>query len=299
MLVPPHRDEAQAEELASLADALDAGISADALFGSDAAGGGITPALAARGACGRDPVLREVFAAAESAGRLPAALRTHAAALRHRAELKRETWASLRYPFLLVLMATFAATVSRIAYGGWVLGALLVPLLVIGLMVLAALLTPAWSRRWPVPVLGPLLREHGELRYLEVLHALYASGIPILAAHERATSLVTPDWVRIPYARATLLLGESQLGLGEALARAAALSPETRGSILSGEKAGELEATLARLITYRRATAARRTARAVRLAAWSIGAIAATYAIWTIVSFYSGYLGRLSSLRGR
>lgn len=294
MLLSIAADERAALQFADLASALDAGLPLPTLGGEAAAGDrALHTALRTRGirlSATEDAVL----AAAWRSGRASEALRRCAVARERRAGFARRLWEGLRYPLLLLGMLFVASAASAAVVGPQFLYALLA-----GLAVLAA--GALWIRaqvhrgaRWlaRAPIARQLLPALGELPYLETLHALYASGVPLAQAHAEAVGTV-----RVALVRERLDIADRILQTGRplraALEQALALHPETRALLAGGEQAGQLEDALLRAFTRRSDVAARDVQHLARRAGQFAYFAAVALCAVLVLRFYGGYFGLL------
>ena len=289
----PHRDELAALAMEDLASTLDAGLPME----TSADPGGAPPSpLAALVARGVELQLsdRAILEAAERAGDLTRALRERAVSRKLRAALVRSLLASFRYPLLLTVVAVFVGLfVSSISGSGVapILIAGLAPLLLltVAFLVRMSLRSPS-SLPMRVPLLGPILRDMGELPYLQTLGGLYAAGIPILSAHPMAVGTIPVVAIRQSLETADHLLQRGQ-PLSEALEAAAALSSETRSLLRTGEAAGDLEGALHRAAVRRGDTLRHRAERGTRFLGRAVYFLAVGLTVYVILSFYSGLYG--------
>jgi len=294
----PIRDERAAIVFDDLASALDAGLGPGQLGGDTGQGERVLLDLARQRGVRLDPADEHALEAAWQAGRGGAALRRLAEARRRRANFARTFLRAISYPALLVTVATLVSFVVA-AFGTMWLPVLTLSLsvaLVVGTVVLSRGLEhggPAWLG---LPLVGELGRDLGELPYLEVLHALYASGVGLRDAHGRACRACP-----IAAVRERLLQADTQVqsgrSLGEALAVASPVHAETLSILTNGERAGDLEDALLRAIRRRRDTAARRVmtlSGLIRVLAYAFGA---AVVLVLVVTFYSGYAAAIRGLR--
>lgn len=260
-------DDHAAVQCDDLASALDAGLPLPSLGGDPRAGDQVVANILQRRGVTLAPFEAAALAAGWRAGRAPVLLRGTAERRRQRAALRRKIWSSLRYPVMLLALTTMASAIV-----GPILGATWMPLLFVGgVAALAAVVAfgyRALRRGGPgvqrLPVLGELITCTAEVPYLEAMHALYASGVPIAAAHTTATAAVpTADLAaRLQIAARTLAAGQR---FHEALDGALALHTETRQLLATGEHTGQLEDALQRALRRRREQMAR---HAETLARW-------------------------------
>jgi type II secretory pathway component PulF len=133
----------------------------------------------------------------------------------------------------------------------------------------------------------------GTIPYLTALRGLYAAGVPLRDAHERAASTAPVGGVRHRLGRATELLQRERRSLADALAASAAVDAETLELVRRGEQTGELEADLLRAVQRRRDTLARRLSAAVRwTGAIGYGAVV-VLVLWIVTDFYGNLLAGL------
>ena len=290
--------EAAALQFDDLASALEAGLPIAALGGDAAAGDRVVHGILRQRHVRLTPTEDTVLVHAWRAGTAAAALRTRAEQRRQRAEFVRTVWSGLRYPLLLLGMVLLLATISTATMGP--------RFLQVVLAVVTALAGGVWLVRRGVrngdawvdrlPWLGAMVRDAGELPYLETRHALYGAGVPLVAAHEAAVASVAVVSLRVRLAVADRVLREGR-PLAEALLTAGALHPETRQLLTTAEPAGQLEDALRRALQRRRDVVARTTATSARrLGVVMYAAAAAAVAIF-LVNFYSGYFAQFRRYR--
>ena len=175
-----------------LASALEAGLPLDALGGQANAGDEVLSGVASSRGVHLSPAESLALTHGWRAGRGVESLRNRANSRRQRAAFKQTLWTQLRYPLLLLVMILVASIATSFVIGPWI---------AIGLgcayVALAALAWFVWhelqrgGRRidsWPI--VGRLVADFRELPYLETLHALYSSGVAIVAAHRAAVDTV-------------------------------------------------------------------------------------------------------------
>lgn len=290
-------DERAALHLDELASALDAGLPLASLGGGAPQDERAVHTILSKQGVVLSPTEDAMLLAAWRAGRVTAALRARATQRRQRAEFQRAIWAGLRYPLLLLVMVIVAslATAPIIGHYWFAIGVALG----IGGAVVFALLARRGLRngdeRWTrVPVLGALATNLAELPYLETLHSMYGSGVPLLQAHTAAVAAVPVLSVqrRLRIADGVLQGGSS---LTESLAKSLALQPETRSLLATGEQSGQLEDTLQRVLTRRREVTSRSvsdTARRFTAVVYGIAMVLAAAIVITFwLNLYSG-IGR-------
>lgn len=299
MLLSIAADERAEMHFADLASALDAGLPIAALGGDPQAGDRALHAALRRRGVQPTPTEDVVLAHAWRAGKATAALRACAAGRRRRADFARSLWTGLRYPLLLAVLLLAAAIVAARFVGPnarIVVGASLAATAAAAALLYRGVRAGApWVRR--LPGTAALLDGLAELPYLETLHGLYGAGVPLLQAHAAAADVVPAGELS---ARARIADGILRQGrpLQEALAAAAALHPETRMLLATGEQSGQLEDALARALARRRdavgrglSTLARRVGQIAYVAAM-LGVAA------LVVQFYSGYFAGLRAALG-
>jgi type II secretory pathway component PulF len=296
----PGQNERIADRLEELAEALEAGLNVDRLLDSGA--GGEAQSMVEKILLHAPSLSRldqHILEAAERAGELPRALRGRAEAQRFQAETKRLLIRQLSYPIFVLLMA--AAVLILVSALGFFAGAgtLLTSILVLTALAVLAL----WLYLRPIPAnpesdgalipgLKELLRDYGELPYLEALHGLYAAGITIVEAHHEATRTCPVAWLRMRLTRASRHLSEGS-GLSEALARESAVSTDTQGLISKAEVSGSLEDALARAAVLRRQVLRRKITRTAKTLGFSLKVTAAIAVAMIALSFYGSYFSVL------
>lgn len=295
----PRRDDAAALACEDLASGLDAGLGPSQLGGDAASGEQVVRGMLAARGVRVEPAEDLVLAAAWRSGTAPRALRALAAARRHRAGFARTVALRLAYPLLLIATAVLASAVSA-----WSLGntSLLVTVLLLtgagaafgwfGLRGIARG-SPGWLR---LPLVRAWARDLAEVPYLQVLHGLYGSGVPLRDAHREAAAAYG-----LGGGRQRLLAADRVLQSGQPLADALASDPvlheETRHLLANGERTGGLEEALQCALDRRRAVAAQRTELLARAVGVCVYGFAAAIAIYVIFSFYGTLYGGLSGRR--
>lgn len=284
-------DERAALHFDDLASALDAGLSLEALGGRGNHGERVVHELLRQ----RGVTLRgaedAVLTAGWQAGRVGTALRARAEERRRQAAFARQIWAGLRYPLVLFLLLGIGSVfVSGITGNLWILYIELLVVAVVGAAAWFGVRSlrrggEAWLR---IPVVGNLAAGLAELPYLETLQAMYGSGMPLAQAHPRAVAAVPVQSVqrRLQIADGVLRSGRP---LGEALAQALALHPETRMLLTTGEQSGQLEESLQRALVRRRDVTGRATSDAARRFGSAVYLLAVVAVAYFVVSFYTSY----------
>ena len=294
----PRRDERAAVLMLDLASAIDAGLPAERWGGQPQDGEQVLErALPRRGVAvdGAEPV---VLRAGWRSGRPADSLRRLAQQRQQRADFARQILSLLRYPTMLLLVAfvvSFVAAKLGAMWLPWTIGAAIAAMAFVVFALRRQLRSgnPALLR---VPMLGPLLRDLGAIPYLDVLHACYASGIPLLQAHREAVSACHVPAVATRLALCDALVQQGK-PVAESMEQTLALDEETRSLLATGETTGTLEDALRRASTRRRDEAQRRAialSKGISSAVYAIGLLAA---VATIVSFYAGYAAQLRALR--
>jgi len=292
------RDDRAALQFEDLASALDAGLNPTQVGGQAGEGEQVLHGILLRRGVRLDSVETAVLTAGWRSGRAGEALRNRARARRERAEFGRRVWVGLRYPLLLAVASVLVALI-----GGAATGRRWLPILTISLAVAAAAAVFAakaglrsgsgpWHR---LPILGPLVQDLGEIPYLEVLQALYGAGVPMLTAHPQAVAACPIGAVRTRLCTADRIL-QGGRSLNDALRESHSLCEETMTLLGTGERTGDLEATLLRALRRRSDVAIARSTALTRLIGHSAYVLAASLVIYLVVSFYSGYYGMIGSL---
>lgn len=289
------RDSHTADVFEDLASALEAGLDARSLgaHGDDPA---LLSALRARGVA-PTAVEEAVLEAAAEAGRLPRALYDRARARRERVDHRHRLLGRLAYPVLVLALAAVVGLFTGFLTGAVLLHAVVAlagPAILIGLGLLYRHgITAREGTVHRLPVLGPVLRAQGEIPYLESLHGLYAAGIPLREAHPRAVAAVPVRAVRVRLQAADHTLQEG-LPLGEGLARAGALLPETRSILTGAETHGDLEDALRRATERRRqqlTSGSQSLVHAVGALAYGLAVLSVAF---VVLRFYGFYLSLLT-----
>jgi len=292
MLLSIAADERAALQFADIASSLDAGLPLPALGADPNAGDrAVHAAMQKRGVrltTTEDAVLLHAW----RAGRASQALRRCAAGRERRAQFARHVWAGLRYPFLLLVMILVASIATAGVIGsGFLIGVVIAYSIAgAGAFWLRGRIHAGapWITR--VPVARHLVPGLGELPYLETLHALYGSGVPIAAAHAQAVGTVRVAMVRERLAIADAIVQRGQ-PLREGLQQALALHPETRSLLATGEQAGQLEDALQRALLRRIDVTGRDLEQFARRLGQIAYFAAAAVCVILILKFYGSYFG--------
>jgi type II secretory pathway component PulF len=293
----PHERAALAFE--DLASALDAGLSPTSLGAPPGADGtaSMEAILRARGVRPTDAEI-EILAAAWDAGRAGDGLRRRALMRRQRAERIRTIGAALRYPMLLIAVSVLAAFLAGTATGKTWLGitvATIAGLVVAALIVAGIAFARGSDALLRLPMVRNVVLDLAELPYLEVLHGLYASGVPLLKAHPRAVATCRQQELRRRLDLADAVLQRNQ-PLGAALAESQALNNETRSLLTNGERSGDLEDALRRSLDRRSDVATRGAQRLARLVGTVVYVLAVAVVISVAFTFWSSYTANLGRL---
>lgn len=288
-------DERAALQFEDVASALDAGLPLSALGVDGGHGEAALPEAMRQRGVSLSVTEHQVLLAAWQAGRAGAAMRSCAAARRQRAEFQRQLWSGLRYPLVLLAVTTLASlTTMRVVGHPWlvVLAGSCLALAVAALLWLRRALRVGNDAVTRLPLVGGLVLQFAELPYLETLHALYASGVPLAAAHHTAV-----DTVRVPALRARLAIADHAVRDGrplhDGLMQAVALHPETRTLLATGERTGTLEEALLRALTRRREVTHRGVTDLARRTGHLVYVVAAAIAAGIVVQFWLGYYAAL------
>jgi type II secretory pathway component PulF len=309
MLRRPQSDRAAAYLLNDVASASDAGLSPDQILGGPSTAG--LPGHAPPGVTLGEGLRRKglelapheliQLEAAEHAGNVVATLRGLASARERRAERIAGLRSRLAYPILLFGCGiVFSLVISRLGPGGGI-----PPLVAIGTILALGAGTAVWLTRsvqhptrpgGGLPLWSDVVRDWGQLPYLQAMHGLYRAGVKIVEAHGLATRASPVRAVRERLEEAGYLLSQDS-PYAESMQRTGAADPDTLRMLAAGEASGDSEGALAR--------AARRceehldllSKRLVRILVGVVVVVVYGYAAYYIVSFYLGYLGRLSGPR--
>jgi type II secretory pathway component PulF len=143
-----------------------------------------------------------------------------------------------------------------------------------------------------LPLFREVMLDLAELPYLEVLHGLYASGVPMLKAHPRAVAACRLPDLHRRLQTADAVLQRNQ-PLTAALVQAGALHPETRTLLSNAERSGDLEDALRRSLARRSDVATRGTQRLARLLGTVVYVFAVAVVVSLVFSFYSSYFAAI------
>lgn len=296
----PGRDERAALQFDDLASALDAGLTPEQLGAHPSLDDHAIHDLLHRRDVAVDSTEARILTAAWQSGRIAAALRTRAERRRQRAANLRVILAGLRYPLLMLVVAMASALITWLLTRAWWLPAGVAAVLVLLFVAARSVGTALRSGHGlaaRLPFLGALVRQRAELPYLEVLHGLYASGLPLLAAHPQAVAAVSNERLRTELQAADAVL-QGNRPLVEALRSAPMLSTETRDLVANGERAGSLEEALDRALRRRSEVVARDTATAARWGGGIAYSVVTLLMAWlcvaTLNAVYSKIYGALN-----
>ncbi|MBI4616004.1 MAG: type II secretion system F family protein [Planctomycetes bacterium] len=195
--------------------------------------------------------------AAEKAGRLEQALTTIADHEEAGLALSRRVAAGFAYPFLLLNLALVIPAIPKLVQGG--VAAFLVQA-GIGLGILYGLLGlffAAWSasqrsptlRRvlglvlWHAPLFSGVVRGQALARFLSVLRAMFASGLPVVQGVALAGRASGSPVLSAAAARVAEDVSRGE-GLAESLARTRVLPAMALAIVATGEESGRVEETL-------------------------------------------------------
>ncbi|MBK8101249.1 MAG: type II secretion system F family protein [Planctomycetes bacterium] len=290
----PAREERAALQLDDLASALDAGLTPEQIGAHAALGDHAIVDLLHRRGVAIDTTETRILTAAWQSGRIAPALKARAERRRQRAANLRVVFAGLRYPLLLLIVSLFSATLTWFLTKAWWLPVSVAAVLVVGALALRSIhaaLSSGDSLAARLPVLGSLARQRAELPYLEMLHGLYASGVPLLAAHPQAVAAVAHPGLRAELQSADACL-QSNRPLVEALRAAPLLSTETKDLVATGERTGNLEEALERALRRRSDVVARDAATAARWGGAIAYGLVAIFVAWLCLSILSETVGK-------
>ncbi len=295
-MLRPHRDEREALRLDDIASAINAGLPIATILSGTDVSHGFAATLCRQRDVGFNATERAMLEAAEASGTMPATLRLLAEQRRQRAGFTRSLVGQSRYPVVLLCVAIVAAFATAPIRGQsytsllLTLAGVLTGLLLLGWLVRKRITDPNFNGG-PAP-LRDLLQDLAEVPYLQSLLGLYAAGVKMQQAHELAANSVGVPYVRYRLRAANAGL-ENNLPFAESLAQSRALCMETQQLVASGETAGELESALRRGLQRRLDCLER------RLGVWATAfgsttyILAAAYAIYLILTFYSNLFGAL------
>ena len=124
---------------------------------------------------------------------------------------------------------------------------------------------------------------------------MIASGIPISQAIEKSAAMTGNPYIAADLVKAIpkVLAGRS---LVEAFAASQFLSPMAREMLLVGEQTGKLDEQLNKLAQYQTDEALHAVNLAIRAGEVLITLAVGAAVGYVVISFYSSYLGKLSSI---
>lgn len=255
------------------------------------------------------PLEQRLVDAGSRGGRLPEVFDELGAHFEDRASVKRALVFGLAYPVFLVHAAVILPSLPVLVTDGvsGFLTAVLTPLLIAYASIAAVVLLWGAARSanpraadgliLAIPVLGAVAGKRALSSSLDVLRLLYASGVPILEAVEAAASAcpnaaVGERFVRI---RARMAAGES---LGQAFTGERDMPTQVLDLVTTGETSGRLDELLgraARALDDEAKLARRALIAALGVVAFLIGAGIVAF---KVISFWSGYFGKINELTG-
>lgn len=294
----PQKDDRAALEFEDLASQLDAGLSPTQFGGDPAAGEQIVHGILARRRIDLDPSEAAVLTAAWRAGRASASLRHLAAQRRQRADSARIILQGLRYPLVLAGLALVSSFVAGSIAGRSAFYTMLATVVAIAVLLCLGIAGLARGREpWvSLPFLREFARALAEVPYLEVLHGLYATGVPLLRAHPLAVAACPVVAVQQDLQQADQLLQQGQplaQALGAVAVAGGGVHQETLQLIANGEHSGSLEEALLRALRRRQEVGTRHMAALAKGLTMLVYALACAVAIYVVFSFYSSYFGAL------
>jgi type II secretory pathway component PulF len=298
----PRQDERAALAFEDIASGLEAGLDPVMLGADHGTGDDVLEAILRNRGIAIDATEQQVLHAAWQAGRAEAALRSLASARRQRAAFAADFLRRLSYPALLCGMALVASLISAWSIGNGSVLAITVGVLLTLVGCVVALVRglvkgSPWLLR--LPLIGDSAQALAELPYLQVLQALYASGVPLNQAHPRALAAYPFLDGRKALAAADAILQQGNpltQALASIPATTRALDAETLQLVRNGEQAGDLERALHHALERRQSVAGRRLSRLAQILGSLVYIAAVLIALYVIFSFYSGYFGQLRSL---
>jgi type II secretory pathway component PulF len=242
-------------------------------------------------------------------GRLPEVFDELGAHFEDRAAVKRALVFGLAYPVFLVHAAVILPNVPVLVPAGVTgfLTAVLTPLLIAYATIAALILVWGAARSanpraadgliLSIPLFGAVAGKRALSTSLDVMRLLYASGVPILEAVEAAASAcpnaaVGERFVRI---RARMVAGES---LGQAFTGERDMPTQVLDLVTTGETSGRLDDLLDR--AARTLDDEAKLARRALIAGLGVMAflVAAGMVAYKVISFWSGYFGKINELTG-
>jgi type II secretory pathway component PulF len=248
---------------------------------------------------------RALVAAGEASGRLEECLRRLAAEASRERALRHRLATSLAYPLFLLGAGVFLLNFPRLFIGGFgsFLGGLCRTLLPLGALVFAGSALhrkcrdkPAWwAVLMRVPLLATLLRNLALARGTRAAATLYDAGVAVDRAFAAAADAAGPG----PAGRAFAAAADSMArgsGVHESLARATALPLDLLVSVEVGERSGRLGESLAALAARYEESADEGLRIAARAVPFAIYLLIVAALAWQVLSFWSGYYGRIRSL---
>ena len=260
----------------------------------------------------------ELVSGGEVGGRLDIIFRDLAAYYEDRLTIQRLIVAKSAYPAFLLVAAWFLGTfslmlVNRLGTRGFTLEGYLghyvrfhvAALFVYGILFagcvalsrygILGLIWGAFSTYvWPISAVA---RRFATARFFRSLSLMIASGIPITQAIEKSAGATGNPYIAADLVKAIpkVMAGRT---LVEAFAASHFLSPTAREMLLVGEQTGKLDEQLNKLAQYQTEEALHAVNIAMRagevLITLTVGAVVG----YVVISFYSGYYGRLFNALG-
>jgi type II secretory pathway component PulF len=244
-----------------------------------------------------------IIRAGEESGTLAERLSVLSLRLHSRSERRRQLLARLAYPAFLF---HFAALVGGFVTGlggktSWAGPLFVVAAVDVALLLAAIFMNSSQFRRGAfahfvlsLPVVGRIASLDDTERVTDVISALYGAGRPLPAACRTAANAARfePHAARVAEAAERLFAGESPEIVFASLTF---FDPDVRETLALSSPGGRLEAGLiaaSSLARRRRDASADRALRGLAVAAY-MGA--AGYAVWTILSFWSGVYSALGT----
>lgn len=244
--------------------------------------------------------------AAERMGRLAETLAAIASYEEAELELRRRVAVKLAYPLLVLHLAMIIPAVPRLFLEGpgsflRAVGAAFGVLYgAVGLLFLiryAFEFVPggreAWGRfAWSVPVVGGIVRRRAISRFLRVLGAMYAAGIPVAQGIRHAGRAAANGIVEAQSERASDELAAGNR-ITPTLEKTQLFGRTTIAFVEAGETSGKLDSALASASEALESEARMTTNLLVVLAPLVLFLGVGAYVAWYVISFWSSHYGEL------
>lgn len=285
----------------------------------DDIGRGSTLADAARSQTRYLPVFfTELLSSGESGGKIDVMLRDLADYYEDRLQMRRAVIGKMIYPGIQLTLAWFLGTFALMLirrldfisggfdfegylrfYAAFQAGAMAVFATIFAVcVILARLGIFQWIWGYVATYVWPLAavtRRFGTARFFRSMSLLIGSGMPIMRCIEASAAVTANPYLERDFLKAVPLVKDGAT-LVEAFAPSQFLSAEAREMLRVGEESGKLEDSLNKVAEYQSNEAMHAVDVAARVGQVVISLTVAIVVGYIVISFYSGYLGKIDEI---